>query len=32
LHGFAQPVPEYEPSFQHFTRVPLNAHGMGRGE
>lgn len=32
LHGFAQPVPEYEPSFQHFNRVPLNAHELGRGE
>lgn len=31
LHGFAQPVPDYEPNFQHFGRVRLSAHQSGRG-
>lgn len=32
LHGFAQPIPDYEPNFQHFSRVPLSAHGFRRGD
>ncbi len=30
--GFAQPVPDYEPIFQHFNRMPLSAHELGRGD
>lgn len=29
LHGFTQPVPDYEPNFQHFSRVQLSAHECG---
>lgn len=29
LAGFAQPVPDYEPSFRHFNRVPLSAYELG---
>ena len=29
LLGFAQPVPDYEPIFQHFNREPLSAHELG---
>ncbi len=32
LVGFAQPVPDYEPSFQHFNRVRLSAHELGRSD
>ena len=33
LHAFAQPVPDYEPSFQHIiARIPLGAHERGHGE
>lgn len=32
LHGFAQPVPDYEPSFRHLSRIPLSAHELGRGQ
>lgn len=32
LHGFAQAVPDYAPSFQHLTRIPLSAHEIGRGD
>lgn len=32
LYGFAQPVPDYEPNFQHFNRVQLTAHEVGRDD
>jgi len=32
LHGFARPVPEYEPRFQHLNHVALSEHELGSGE
>ena len=26
LYGFTQPVPDYEPNFQHFSGVRMSAH------
>jgi hypothetical protein len=31
LVGFAQPIPDYEPSFR-LDRVALSEHELGRGE
>ena len=29
LHGFAQPIPDYEPTFRHFSHAQLTRHELG---
>jgi hypothetical protein len=29
LHGFSTPVPDYEPTFRHFSMTPLTRYEIG---